>query len=47
MLLFLESYFFDEQSKFLDIRFYENKQKTLIHLRTKIEISVIRVKFPG
>ena len=26
ILFFLESYFFDEQSKFLDIRFYWNKK---------------------
>ena len=25
ILLFLESYFFDKQSKFLDVRFYWNK----------------------
>ena len=26
ILRFLESYFFDEQSKFLDVRFYWNKK---------------------
>ena len=26
ILFFLESYFFDEQSKFLDVRFYWNKK---------------------
>ena len=26
LLFFLESYFFDEQSKFLDIRFYWSKK---------------------
>ena len=26
ILFFLESYFYDEQSKFLDIRFYWNKK---------------------
>ena len=46
----MESYFFDEQSEFLDVRFYWNKKvKTSIHLGTKIEISlsIIGVKFPG
>ena len=26
ILFFLESYFFDEQSKFFDVRFYRNKK---------------------
>ena len=49
ILFILGSYFFDEQSEVLDIRFYWNKKGyTSIHLRTKIVItlSVIGVKFP-
>ena len=49
MLFFLESYFFDEQSKFLDVRFYWNKKTKyrFIYERKLKCLSVIGVKFPG
>ena len=51
ILFFLESYFFDEQSKLLDIRFYWNKKvkhRFIYERKLKIEISLsLIVKFPG
>ena len=45
ILVFLESYFFDEQSKFLVVRFYWNKKvKNRFIYERKLKIGV---KFPG
>ena len=48
ILFFLESYFFDEQSKFLDVRFYWNKKiKHRFIYERNLKLSVNGVKFPG
>ena len=45
ILFFLQSYFFDEQSKFLNLQFYSNRK--FKHLRTKVKrsLSAIGVNF--